>query len=323
MASPGDGTGGGFLRSDAHVMETMQSLNGLFSEYRECVRDHQGEKKRFRGMFDVWAEEAMRAAEKQGIDPDEEQTILLVPGGQAAKEEAVDAEDVISDVVLQHKQALLEEWESAEDIWQLQADIWVGKCTICRIRSGQHAAHDWRSCVAHTEDREAVEEAHREVERGLLSGHSVEGMIGRCGACGDLRTECWLRVRVEGIPMGCRYGGVVTESVAGILAIGPDMVREWERREGGRRGAGVSGVKGFAAQRFGGVAVCRVWRAFGWVGIWDIREIKVDEVRERYHGRMQQMRAEVRGQMKGKRRQQGRYGVHGGRIGGPGMQVEG
>ena len=314
MAASSNEGRSGLFQSDQSVVEAIRSLNGLFLQYRQCVKDHETEKQQIRGLFDVWVEEAMQIAEKQGKNPDEEQGILMVSEGKDGVE-GVDGRDVESDIVLQHKQALLEEWELAEEVWQSQADMCAGKCTICRIRSGRHVAHDWRDCEGFSNDREAVEEAHKQVERGMLSGHSVEKLLGRCGECQAPRTECWLQIR-EGVEQPvCKYRGVVTEAVAGILAIGPDMVGEWEGREGRRRGAGVSDIEGFTGQRFGGVAVCRVWRAFGWVGVWDIREHKVDEVRERYLGRMQGMGAEVRGQMKGDRRTRGRYGVQRGQIG--------
>lgn len=57
---------------------------------------------------------------------------------------AGDLREVIDDVVLQHKQALLEEWESAERMRDMQVETWVGGCTICRIRGGQHLEHNWR-----------------------------------------------------------------------------------------------------------------------------------------------------------------------------------
>ena len=63
---------------------------------------------------------------------------------------------------------------------------------------------------------------------------------GRCGACKILRTHYWLQIKSQADEPGCRKRAVVTESVAAILAIGPEMVEEWERREGRRRGVGVS-----------------------------------------------------------------------------------
>ncbi len=289
MASSGDDTNSGLFGSERRVLEAVQSLNGLFLQYRQCVRDHKMEKEKFQGLFDVWVEETMKAAEEQGIDSDEQQPILVV---EERKEETVDDKEVVSDVVLQHKQGLLEEWGLAEEVWQLQAETWAEGCTICRIRGGKQVSHDWRDCGAYAEDRDKVEEAHKEVEKGILSGSSVEEMYGGCEGCEGRRTDCWLQIKDGAEQTGCKYGGVVTESVAGILAIGPKMVRQWEEREGGRQGAGVEGVEGFAGVRFGGLAVCRVWRAFGWAGIWDIREAKVGEVRQQYQGRLQQMERE-------------------------------
>lgn len=37
--------------------------------------------------------------------------------------------------------------------------------------------------------------------------------------------------------------------------------------------------------RYGFTEAGRVWRTFGWLGLWDITEVKVDEFKERYHAR--------------------------------------
>ena len=298
-------------------METVRALDGLYLQYRQCVRDHQAERERFRGMFDVLTEEMMRVAEQQGTDAEEEEPMLLVTKG---RDSAVDESAVIADVMLQHKQALLEGWVLAEEVWQLQAETWARKCGICRIREGRRVKHDWRGCPAYPQDREMVEQAHREVEQGMLSVDEEEVLEGRCGGCDMSRTSCWLEVRQRADMKGCKYHGVVTESVAAILAIGPDMVRQWEEREGRRRGAGANEVRRFAGQRFGGMAVGRVWRTFGWVGIWDIRGAKVDEVRSGYQRRLQTMTQQVEGETEGVGKRKELYGVRDGKIGGWGAK---
>ncbi len=66
MATWGDGAEAGVFHTERQVIEAVRSLDGLFSQYRQCVRDHETEKEKFKGMFGVWTEELMRAAEKQG-----------------------------------------------------------------------------------------------------------------------------------------------------------------------------------------------------------------------------------------------------------------
>lgn len=301
------------FHTQRQVMEAVRSLDGLFLQYRQCVRDHETEKEKFRGMFGVWTEELMRAAEKQGIDKDEEQAVVLETDGLGG---GVDDSGVVAEVVLQHKQGLLEEWEWEDEVWQLQADTWAKKCTICRIRDGRRVKHDWRECTVYPQDRAAVEEAHKEVEKGILSVKHEQEMNGMCGGCGVSRTRCWLQIKDGAGKMVCKYQAVVTESVAGILGIGPEMVGEWERREGRRRGGGVSEGHWYAGHRFGGIAVCRIWRTFGWAGVWDIGAAKADGVREEYRERLQLLTQQREGELEGVEQRKGLYGVREGKVGG-------
>ena len=115
MALAGLNTGTGLFKSTRQVVEAVQTLSTVFWEYRQCVKDHQAEKEKYKGMLDVWAEEIMRAAEEQGIDPDGEEEILVE---NETEQRAVDTAEVVMDVVLQHKQALLDEWRAADNMWK-------------------------------------------------------------------------------------------------------------------------------------------------------------------------------------------------------------
>ena len=55
----------------------------------------------------------IRVAEQQGTDAEEEEPILLVTKG---RDSAVNESAVIVDIILQHKQALLEGWVLAEEV---------------------------------------------------------------------------------------------------------------------------------------------------------------------------------------------------------------
>ena len=58
--------------------------------------------------------------------------------------------------------------------------------------------HDWRNCGVYPQDCRAVEEAHKEVEKGMLSVNHDQELEGRCGACKMSRTHCWLQIKSQG-----------------------------------------------------------------------------------------------------------------------------
>lgn len=121
--------------------------------------------------------------------------------------------------------------------------------------------------------------------------------------------------RVGQLNKGCAYLAVVTESVAAILGIGPRLVKEWEQREGGPRGVQVSGGGGSLHRRYGRTGMQQVWQTFGWVGFWDIREVKVDDLRDAYAKRLQVLTQKVKeGESLAERRR--KYGIWNGEIGG-------
>lgn len=95
------------------------------------------------------------------------------------------------------------------------------------------------------------------------------------------------------------------------------MVEEWERREGRRRGARGSGVEKFPQQRFGGFDVGGLWRTFGWVGVWDIGEARVDNVCGAWEMRLRSLtKKEGATPLEGSSERERRYGVRDGEIGG-------
>lgn len=318
MASAKEENGTGLLQTPRQVVEAVQALGTLFVGYRKCVRDHQAEKERYKGMFEVWVEETMRMAEKQGEDGDCEEPILVVD--ETKKEDGGEASEVVADVLLQHKERILDEIATTDAIWDLQAELWAKKCKICRIRTGRGRIHDWRDCERFPEDREAVRKTHEDVGRGM-SGVENAGQMGGgfCGGCKNSKQRCWMRFREPGVKSGkCKYSTVVTETVAAILAIGPRMVREWEEREGERdskrRGEMVEAGEGRVPQRFGCRAVRRVWQTFGWVGVWDIRGAKVNGLKEGWVERMSALVERPQGlESLAERRRW--YAVHEGEIG--------
>lgn len=189
-------------------------------------------------------------------------------------------EEVMFDVVTHHKQRILDEWDEPDDIWTMQAELWAEACTICRIRDGVWAKHNWRWCGEHQEDVEAVQEAYVGVAKHLESWTSNQqtGFNGWCRGCGRGKVECWVESNVE----ECRFGGLLPESVAGILGTKSWFVEEWEEREGRGRG-GSWGERKKGRARYGFVEAGRVWRTFGWLGVWDIAEVGVDEFKEAYY----------------------------------------
>lgn len=98
--------------------------------------------------------------------------------------------ETAEEVILHHKQALLGEWDSAVDVWAMQAETWAGKCTICRIRKGSRVKHNWRECPLYEEECARVEAAHTEMEGGMLSIDSVARFEGSCPGCTISRDSC-------------------------------------------------------------------------------------------------------------------------------------
>lgn len=195
-------------------------------------------------------------------------------------------EDVIFDVLLCHKQRILDEWDEPSDRWNMQAESWVEACSICRIHDGIWAEHDWRECTKYPPDVESVRRAYVGVvnNSGLWTRKDCKGFNGWCGQCGRGKIECW----VESSKDACRLGGVVAESVAAILGTRTWYVNEWEAREGRERG-GSWRERRCEGERYGFTEAGRVWRTFGWLGMWDITEIKVDVLKEAYHTHLRKL----------------------------------
>lgn len=247
--------------------EAMLKVAEGYSQWKRQQKDAEQE----------WEEQMQAAFEALKVQAEAGE--LIVPAAVTPEETmAGERREVVEVVVLQHKQELLGGWESAGKVWDMQAETWTSGCGICRVRSGERVGHNWRRCPFHKRERKSATVAHGEVEAGVLSMVGSVRFEGDCPGCGREREACWMQVIHEPVEDGCRYVGVVTESAAVIMAVGPPMVEEWERREGRRRGAGVAGVESFTQQRFGALEVGRFWRTFGWVGVWDVREARVDQV---------------------------------------------
>lgn len=296
--------------------EVTENVYDIMKGFDRWAREQKEVKERWRQRIAASVEEMMKQAE-EGKWLTEEEAEKSEPEQWIVKQVAGERVDVVEVVILQHKQALLGEWESAVDVWAMQAETWAGKCAICRIRKGSRIKHDWRECPTYEDECAKVEVAHAEMEGGVLSIDSLARFEGRCPGCTNARDSCWLQIRHTADKSCCRFAGVVTESAAAIMALGPEMVEEWERREGRRRGAGTTGIEKFTQQRFGGLDVGSLWRTFGWVGVWDIDEARVDNVCAAWERRLRSLtKKEGATALEGSSEREWRYGVRGGEIGG-------
>lgn len=217
---------------------------------------------------------------------EEEQEETMEAHNETTGSRPKESEDVIFDVLLCHKQRILDEWDEPSDIWKMQAESWVEACPICRIHDGIWAGHDWRECTKYRPDVESVCRAYAGVVKHSRSWTSKDckGFSGWCGQCRRGKIECW----VESSKDACRFGGVVAESVAAMLGTRTWYVNEWEAREGRGRGW-LWRERRCEAERYGFAEAGRVWRTFGWLGMWDITEIKVDELKEAYHTHLRKL----------------------------------
>lgn len=202
-------------------------------------------------------------------------------------------EDVIFDVLLCHKQRIMDEWDEPSDRWKMQAESWAEACPICRIHDGIWAGHDWRECTHYPTDVGSVRRAYVGVvnNSGLWTHKDLKGFNGWCDQCQRGKIECW----VESSKNSCRFGGVVAESVAAILGTRTWYVNDWEAREGRERG-GSWKERRYEGERYGYTEAGRVWRTFGWLGMWDITEVKVDELKEAYHTHLRKLGRERKAQ---------------------------
>lgn len=205
-------------------------------------------------------------------------------------------DETIAKVIAEHKDGVVEALTGDEHTLHMQAETWAVGCMICRAKDRTASGvskvgereHDWRACRKHAADVPAV----RAAMEGIL-GHRLEwenwpGPTGLpCGECGAAREHCWLRgdagrvFRTGGDE--CKLRGVMAESVGVLLAVGPERLRDWERREGRPLGTDDRN-DGHGTDRFGYRAVGRVWQRWGWLGSIDMQNVRVDEVRDVYRG---------------------------------------
>jgi hypothetical protein len=259
------------------------------SAFRAWVKNQREEGEKWRRSLESSGTEMMRQMREHRASVDAQRTDLeriMREFDKAKLSRMNEREEVMFDVLTCHKQRILDEWKEPDDIWTMQAALWVETCAICRIRDGAWASHDWWVCREHEEDVEEVQKAHVGVAEHLegWTNKGQVGLDGRCVGCDRGRMECWVRSNVK----GCRFEGVVRESVAAILGTKPWFVQEWEEQKG--RGRGVSwGERRVDEVRYGFTEAGRVWRTFGWLGLWDITEVGVDGFKEAYYKRFREL----------------------------------
>lgn len=183
--------------------------------YQAFLKEQAEDKRAWQRVFETWAQATMerveqRASQEEGRVSDGKRP--TVEGGVQKHIEAGESEEVISVVLLQHKERILDEVSSASVIWQLQAESWARRCTICRVRDGRRRSHDWRDCDTYPEDREAVRKAHGQVQTGTLSMENAGNINGTCGLCTRTRQHCWMQIKHSTAKKGCRCSVVITES---------------------------------------------------------------------------------------------------------------
>jgi len=188
--------------------QSVAALRDIFKEYGQCVGEQEVLRKKWRGELNTWTEQAMKEVEERAAQPVEEVLKVndQVPDTGFQKHDQVDgsdSEEVVAEVMLQHKERILDEMSSSDELWQLQPDTWVKKCKICRVREGRRRTHDWRDCTVYPEDREAVEEAHGAVVAGTLSITNAAQMGEFCKGCNRKRQFCWMQVKGNA-NRGCR-----------------------------------------------------------------------------------------------------------------------
>lgn len=255
------------------------------SAYRAWVKHQHDEGEGWRRILKSSGPEMLQAMEEHQALIDAQRTDsqrILRDFDKTKMSRFNESEEVMSDFLTHHKQKILDEWEEPDDIWTMQAELWAETCTICRVRDGVWAKHDWRECGEHQEDVEAVEEAYDGIVEhlGSWTGKAQAGFGGRCANCGSGRIWCWVNPDAR----CCRFEGVVLESVAAMLGTSQEVVAKCEERKGRGRG-GPLGEQRSNEARYGFTEAGRVWRTFGWLGVWDITEVKVDELKQAYHAR--------------------------------------
>ena len=204
------------------AFESVAALSEILKNYGECVKEQDITRRKWCRSIDEWVEEAKRQVEEQASRPENE---TLEVGGQA-RSHGGESEEVVADVMLQHKERILDEVPTTDDVWYWQAELWAKRCKICRIREGVGRRHDWRVCPKYPGDCDVVRKVHMEVKIGTGMLENVGQMNGYCKGCNLMKQGCWMQLKDSAHHTGCRYKGVVTETVAAILANGLAMVRE-------------------------------------------------------------------------------------------------
>jgi hypothetical protein len=258
-------------------------FNAVSAAYSAWARSQREESEGWCRVLKSSGEEMMRQVEKHEASAEK----ILREFNKNRSLSLNESKEVMFDVLTHHKQRVLDEWEEPDNMWTMQAELWVEACTICRIRKGIWAKHDWRECREHEEDVEAVRRAYDGVilYSELWTGKTQTGLNSQCPRCKCGRIYCWVSPDAQ----GCRFARVVVESVAAILGTNAWFVEEWEEQEGRGRG-GLWGKRKVNGARYGFTEAGRVWRMFGWLGVLDITEVKVDEFKEAYHEKSRELR---------------------------------
>lgn len=274
-----------------------ESFTAATSAYRAWVKHQCEEGEGWRKMLESSGAEMVREMKAHEASTDAQRTDLQRILRDFDRQNLLsldEKEEVMFDVLTYHKQRILDEWEEPDEIWTMQAELWAEACAICRIREGTWADHEWQTCRRHQDDVEAVRRAHDGVvEWSEL--WTIRGQVGfegrRCVGCKRSREHCWVSPDAQ----NCRFAGVVANSVAAILGTGAWFVQEWEEQEGRGRG-GMWGEQRIKEPRYAYAEAGRVWRTFGWLGVWDITEVKVDNFKEEYYNRFRELKASREGQ---------------------------
>lgn len=201
-----------------------------------------------------------------------------------------ESDEDLENMVWEHKELVVQSMGLDEDITRMQMELWLGFCVICRARDGAWLEHDWRACChMWADEAKAVQEGIEGI-RANRANWEREGKVQHCSECRQTWEDCWmLGIKGSGkTPQErqCRFRGAMVAGMAAILALGGRRVQEWEgsggrlRGEIGRSGDGNQGRLGYRA-------IGRTWRRFGWLGLMDLRNVKIAQVGTEYRSRLE------------------------------------
>lgn len=103
---------------------------------------------------------SQRAEQSELEEAEDGQDETMETPNETTDSRSKENEDVIFDVLLCHKQRILDEWNEPLDRWKMQAELWVEACPICRIHDGIWVGRDWRECTKYRMDVDSVRRAY-------------------------------------------------------------------------------------------------------------------------------------------------------------------